>query len=220
MLLHFGTLLVIFAYFRKPIKGVLTAIWHRDIHSTNGKLIIPLIIGSIPTGVIALVIGDQLDAYFSTLMWLGVWFLVNGVLLLATKFTKEKTDTISPVTALIVGVMQGLSIIPSASRSGFTIATLLLLGVKREVAFKFSFLLAVPSIAGAVGLTLYQEHAALAASGITNIEVFAALAVSIAVSFLALKIVEKSLAAKKFHLFSIYCFAIGAAMIALSLLGL
>ena len=219
VLLHFGTLLVTLVYFRTAIKNVLTSLWHRDLHSEDGKLLIPIIIGSIPTALIAVAIGDQLDAYFSSLIWLGVWFLVTGGLLLATKFSTERKDNISMPVALLVGVMQGLAIIPSVSRSGFTIATMLLLGVKKELAFKFSFLLSIPAVIGALGLTLYQEHDMLSTAGIGTIEIAAALLVTIAVSFLALKLLQKVLAANKFWLFSFYCFVIGAVLVVLSLLG-
>lgn len=219
VLLHVGTLLVILIYFRTSIKGVLTSLWYRNFHSANGKLILPIIVGSIATGIIALTIGDQLDAYFDTTFWLGFWFIISGAMLLTTRFSRECTDQISFSTALIVGVMQGISIIPSASRSGFTLVALLLLGVKRDLAFKFSFLLAIPSIIGAVGLTLSQEQGALAAAGINSLELAAALGITIAVSFVALKILEKALAGNKFYLFSIYCFAIGAVMLVLGLMG-
>jgi undecaprenyl-diphosphatase len=219
VLLHFGTLLVTLIYFRSAIKNVLLSLWHRNFHSQDGKLIVPIIVGSIPTAIIAATIGDQLNAYFSTLLWLGVWFIVSGVMLLATKFATERTDKISMPVAFLVGAMQGLAIIPSASRSGFTIATMLLLGVKKELAFKFSFLLSIPAVIGAVGLTLYQEHSTLSTAGIGTLEIATALIVVVAISFAALKLLEKTLAAKKFYLFSIYCFAIGAVMLALSLLG-
>jgi undecaprenyl-diphosphatase len=217
--LHVGTLFVILIYFRHDVKNVLTALWHRDFHSEHGKLILPIIIGSIPTGAIALLAGDALDSY-STLLFLGVGFIVSGVFLLATRFTKETKSTISPLAALLIGIMQGLSIVPSISRSGFTIATALLLGIKKEVAFKFSFLLSIPAIIGALGVTLYQEGSGvLLTSGISMLELVAALAVTITVSFLALKILWKVLAANKFYLFAIYCFAMGAVLIVLSLLG-
>lgn len=70
-----------------------------------------------------------------------------------------------------------------------------------------------------MGLQLYQEGNALALAGIGVTEVAVAVVVTVAVSFLALKLVQKSLAANKFWLFSIYCFAIGAALFALSLLS-
>jgi undecaprenyl pyrophosphate phosphatase UppP len=79
--------------------------------------------------------------------------------------------------------------------------------------------LSIPAVFGALGLQLYQERNALALAGIGVTEIAAAIVVTIAVSFVALKLVQKSLAANKFWLFSIYCFAIGAALFALSLLG-
>ncbi len=105
------------------------------------------------------------------------------------------------------------------SRSGFTIAAAMMLGIKKEVAFKFSFLLSIPAVVGALGLTLYQEGDSFVLSGISGLDVAAALLVTVAVSYLALKLLWKVLAAKKFYLFSVYCFAIGAVLVALSLLG-
>lgn len=219
VVLHVGTLLVTLIYFRAAIRDVLLALWHRDFHSEYGRLIVPIIIGSIPTAVIAATVGDQLDFYFSTLVWLGVWFIVTGAVLLASKFTTERKDAISIPEALLIGVMQGLSIIPSLSRSGLTIAVALMLGIKKEVAFKFSFLLSIPAIIGALGLTLYQEGGSFALAGISGIDVAASLLVTVVVSFLALKILWKVLAAKKFYLFSVYCFTLGVALIVLSLMG-
>jgi undecaprenyl-diphosphatase len=218
VLLHLGTLLVTLVFFRKNIVAIVKALWHRDLHSEDGRLIIPIIVGSIPTAAIAFLWGDQLDA-LSSLNMLAAGFIASGILLLASKFTKERKDAIGIPTALLVGVMQGLAVVPSLSRSGLTIAAMLLLGVKRELAFKYSFLLSIPAVAGAWALTFYQGRNALAVAGIGTLEVAASLAVTIAVSFLALKLLQKSLSANKFWLFSIYCFAAGAALLALIFLG-
>jgi undecaprenyl-diphosphatase len=212
-------LFVILVYFRGAIKNVFSALWKRDFHSQDGKLILPIIIGTIPTALIALLVGNELDAYFNTLFLLGAGLIAGGIILFTSKFTTEKKDAISYPVAFLIGIMQGISIIPSISRSGLTIAVALLLGIKREVAFKFSFLLSVPAIIGALGLTLIQEHNALAIAGIGTLEIIASLAITVAVSFVALKVLWKSLAANKFYLFSIYCLIIGAALVALGLLG-
>jgi undecaprenyl-diphosphatase len=218
VLLHLGTLLVTLIFFRKEIINILKALVHRNFSSADGKLIVPIILGSIPTAIIAFLWGDQLDA-LNSLPMLAAGFIVSGVLLLASKFSKERKDTIDVPTALLIGVMQGLAVIPAISRSGITIAVMLLLGVKRDLAFKFSFVLSIPAVFGALGLQLYQERNALALAGIGVTEIVAAIVVTVAVSLVALKLVQKSLAANKFWLFSIYCFALGAALFALSLLG-
>ncbi len=222
VLLHGGTLFVTLIYFRKDIKNVLVALWHKDLKSGHGKLVMPIIVGSIPTALMGVFIGNELDAYFTSLLFLGAGFIVLSVMLFASKFGFEKTESIGYPQAFLIGIMQGLSIIPSISRSGLTIAVALLLGIKREAAFKFSFLLSIPAVIGALGFTLYQEQGALSLAGIGNIgmlEITAALAVTVAVSFLALKLLWKTLAAKKFHLFFIYCLIVGVALVILGLLG-
>ncbi len=219
VLLHGGTLFVTLVYFRKDIKNVLASLWRQDLKSEHGRLIVPIIVGSVPTALIAIFIGNELDAYLSNLLFLGIGFLVLGAMLFSSKFGVEKTDTISYPAAFLIGVMQGLSIIPSISRSGFTIGLALLLGIKREVAFKFSFLLSIPAVIGALGYTLYGSYDALSLAGIGYAEVIAALIITVAASFLALKILWKTLAAKKFYLFAFYCWLIGIALLVLSLSG-
>ncbi len=217
--LHAGTLLVTLIYFRGAIKNVISALWQRNFHSEDGKLILPIIVGTIPTALIAVLIGNDLDTYFSTLLLLGAGFIAGGIVLFTSKFGVERKGRIGIPEAFLIGVMQGIAIIPSISRSGLTIAVALLLGIRKEVAFKFSFLLSIPAVIGALGLTLYQEWGAFSLAGISGIDVAAALIVTVAVSFLALKLLWKTLTAKKFYLFSIYCLILGAALVVLGLLG-
>jgi undecaprenyl-diphosphatase len=219
VVLHVGTLLVTLIYFRNAVKNVLLALWHRDFQSENGKLIVPIVIGMVPTALMAVLIGNDLDRYFSSLPLLGAGLIAGGIVLFTSKFGAERKNSISYPEAFLIGIMQGISIIPSISRSGLTIAVALLLGIKREVAFKFSFLLSIPAVIGALGFTLYQAQDAFSLEGIGALEIAASLAVAVAVSFLALKLLWKTLAAKKFHLFFIYCLIVGIALIILGLMG-
>jgi len=120
---------------------------------------------------------------------------------------------------LVIGTAQGIAIIPGISRSGLTIAVALLLGIRREKAFKFSFLLSVPAVIGALGLTFYEQHEALTLAGVGLTEILVGIAVTIVVSFLALKLLWKILAGRKFHLFAFYCWLLGMVLVALSLSG-
>ncbi len=215
VILHFGTLLVTLVYFRKDIVTVLRALVKRDFKSEDGVLIPLIVIGTVPTVLIGFVFGSDLDTYLSGILALGVGFLVSGVVLYVSKFGKENKLGISYVDALIIGTMQGLAIIPSISRSGFTIAGALLLGIRREKAFKFSFLLSIPSIIGALGLTLYQDYAELAVAGVGLTEILVGVAVSVIVSFFALKFLWRTLAGRRFYLFAFYCFVIGAVLVVL-----
>jgi undecaprenyl-diphosphatase len=219
VVLHVGTLLVTLIYFRNAVKNVLLALWHRNVQSEDGKLIVPIVIGMVPTALVAVLIGNDLDRYFSSLPLLGAGFIAGGIVLFTSKFGAERKNSISYRETFLIGIMQGISIIPSISRSGLTIAVALLLGIKREVAFKFSFLLSIPAVIGALGFTLYQAQGAFSLEGIGALEIAASLAVTVAVSFLALKLLWKTLAAKKFHLFFIYCLIMGIALIILGLMG-
>ncbi|MDD3792692.1 MAG: undecaprenyl-diphosphate phosphatase [Candidatus Bathyarchaeota archaeon] len=219
VLLHFATLMVILVYFRVDIKNLLLSLLRRDFHSSSGRLILPIIVGSIPTGIIGVVFGNDLDAYFNSLPLLAGGFIVSGLFLFASKYGVEKKDSISIPVAVAIGVMQGLSIVPSISRSGFTIAFMLLLGIKREISFKFSFLLSIPAVVGALGLTLYQDYSAIEVAGIGAVEVVVAMAATIAISFLALKLLRKTVIAGKFYMFAFYCFIIGAVLLILNSMG-
>jgi undecaprenyl-diphosphatase len=217
--LHVGTLFVTLIYFRGDVKNILSALFHRDIKSEDGKLIVPIIVGTVPTAIIAILVGNDLDKYFSTLLLLGAGFIAGGIVLFSSKFAVERKGVIGIPEAFLIGTMQGISIIPSISRSGLTIVIALLLGIKREVAFKFSFLLSIPAVLGALGLTLYQDGEAFSLAAISGTDIVVSLVMTVLVSFLALKLLWKTMAARKFYLFSIYCLTLGAALTILSLLG-
>ena len=93
-----------------------------------------------------------------------------------------------------------------------------MLGIRREKAFKFSFLLSVPAVIGALGLTLYEQHEMLTLVGVGWTEVLIGITVSIVVSYFALKLLWKALAGKKFYLFAFYCWVLGIVLVALSLM--
>jgi undecaprenyl-diphosphatase len=217
--LHVATLMVILFFFRTDIKNILVALGRRDFKSEDGKLIPLIIVGIVPVALMGVVFGDTLDTNFNSLLALGVGFLVSGVVLYVSKFSRERKDGITYVDALLIGIAQGVALIPSISRSGMTIAIALMLGVRREKAFNFSFLLSVPAVIGALGLTLYEQHETLILAGVGLTEIFVGMAVSVVVSYFALKLLWKALADKKFYLFAFYCWLLGAVLLALSLSG-
>ena len=131
---------------------------------------------------------------------------------------KEKKG-ISYLEALAIGTAQGIAIIPGISRSGLTIAVALLLGTKREKAFKFSFLFSVPAIIGALGLTLYEQHVALAFAGIGWTEILVGVAVLMVIGYFAVNLLRKIIANKKVYFFAFYCWLLSIVLITLSLSG-
>jgi undecaprenyl-diphosphatase len=219
VILHIGTLIVIFVFFREDIKKILSALIHLDFRTEYGQLIPLIIVGTIPTALIGLVAIDTVETLSHNILPIAIALILSGTLLYSSKTAREKTDNISYKTAIIFGIAQGIAIMPGISRSGTTIAVALLLGLKREKAFKFSFLLSIPAIIGALGLTIYKEHAALASTGFGGIEILTGAAIAMIVGYLALKLLHKIITEKKFYLFAFYCWLLGALLIVLALSG-
>jgi undecaprenyl-diphosphatase len=205
VLLHMGTLMVTLLFFRKDIKNILVALVKWDFKTENGKIIPLIIVGTIPTALIGVIFGNAV--------------VICGVVLYCSKIGNERKESIGYVEALAIGIAQGIAIIPGISRSGLTIAVALLLGTKREKAFKFSFLLSVPAIVGALGLTLYEQHEALALAGVGWTEILVGVAVSMVVGYFALNLLRKIIVNKKFYLFAFYCWLLSVVLIVLSLSG-
>ena len=217
--LHMGTLVVILLFFRKDIINVLRALGHLDFKTENGKLIPLIIVGTVPTALIGLVFGDNIETAFRNVLPIAIAFMICGIALYSSRIGKEQEDNISYVEALAIGTAQGIAIIPGISRSGMTIAIALIMGIKREKAFRFSFLLSIPAVIGAFGLTLHTQYGELATAGLDWIEIIAGIVIATIAGYIGLKLLWKILAVKKFFVFAFYCWVLGAVLIALSLSG-
>ena len=214
--LHIGTLIVIVAFFRKEICKILSALVHSDFKTEHGRMIPLIVVGSIPTALIGIIFGWQIESAFQTILPIGTAFIFFGALLYSSKLSKDKSDNISYYTAIIMGIAQGVAIIPGVSRSGATISVALLLGIKREKAFRFSFLLSIPSILAATGYTVYPEFDKLISSNLGWSELLVGAIVAMLVGYFAIKLLWKTLAKEKFHLFAFYCWLLGTALVFLT----
>ena len=113
--------------------------------------------------------------------------------------------------ALFIGVFQAVAILPGVSRSGSTISASVFRNLKREEAFKFSFLLSIPVILGAFLLQFHKQHFHLFNGDAA--QVLLGFLFSLIFGFLSLKIIEKVLVKGKLHYFAIYCFVLGILII-------
>jgi undecaprenyl-diphosphatase len=220
VILHVGTLAVVVFYFRKEVKAILAALVHLDFKSEYGQFIPLIIVATIPTGIIGLLYVKFLEDTFQTFLIIGITFLIGATVLYLSRVGKENTDSITITIAIIMGAAQGLATFPGLSRSGITISTALLLGLKREKAFKFSFLLSIPAIIGDLAVEAYKEHGQLAAQAIGPAELLAGVATAIIAGYVAIRIVSNLVRTKKFHYFAVYTLVLGMMLIALSLSGL
>lgn len=163
--------------------------------------------GSVPTGAIGLLFKDDFEKMFGSPHLVGVMLIVTAVVLFLTRYSGSGGRTIERIgvrDALIIGVVQGLAITPGISRSGITIATALFLGVERETAARFSFLLSIPSIVGALLLQFEPDGNHTSFLALLLGLIAAAITGAVCLMFLV-AIVKRG----KLSWFSYYCFAAG-----------
>lgn len=221
--LHLGTLLAVCIYFRSDLIKMLRGLWFwvKPTHDTargftaHASLALMVLVGSIPTALIGLIFKGPLETLFGAVTTVGVMLLITGMITGITKFIPEgrgKWDQVTVWMALAIGVAQGLAIVPGISRSGSTIVCALLLGLTRETAGRFSFLLSIPAIIGAVGVQL--ESDAIARVGVMPL--VAGFASAALVGFFALKLLMGMVKKGHFYYFAPYCLVVGALTVILS----
>lgn len=210
VLLHVGTLTVIVVFFRKDIAEILKALVRRDFESEEGKFGLFVIVGSVPTAVIGYVFQDLFASFFDNLFAVGTALLATGVLLFVSEIRKGN-KTLGYLDSFLVGIAQGIAIIPGVSRSGATISIGLLRSVNKEMAFKFSFLFSIPAILGAAVAELNDLN--LLIDSVDVGAVIVGVSASIFVGYLSLKALQKMIVNQKFHLFAFYCWAAGTLVV-------
>ncbi len=230
ILLHIATLAAVFIVYRKDILEMIKAFFGmmKDLFTGKGlrlkeflyrRLIVMLIVGTIPATIAAFFFGDIIE---NPALWqIGVFLFITAILLfLSEKLGGGNTDVenMSTKHALIVGCFQGLGTMPGISRSGSTIVGGLFAKMNRSSAVRFSFLLSIPAILGALILDIAdmvkdpgQVSQILSPAPVIAGMLTAAISGYFAIRFL-LKIVEKS----KLSYFSIYCVAAGIVSIILN----
>ena len=220
--LHFSTLLAIFCVFYKDIIVMLKSaclsckklfsgesiisIFKNDPHT---RLFLLIVIGTIPTVVIAFFFRNAFESLFNKPGIAGYMLIVTGTMLWFTKYdfrNNSNKKKIGVFDALIIGSVQGLAITPGISRSGTTIATATFRGVDRETATKFSFLLVIPVILGGMA-TMAKDTITL-----ENNELFFLIIGSIVAAitgYISLRILIRIVNKGKLYLFSYYCWPVG-----------
>jgi undecaprenyl-diphosphatase len=217
LFLHVGTLLPVLWFYREKVVFLVRDPIQNDAPFLQREGVRRwglLIAASVPTAVIGLVFKDTFEGLFSNPAALTVSFSVTAAILLATRAAHPSGRKLTFGIALVLGVVQGLAITPGISRSGATIGAALLLGVERDEAAEFSFLMSVPAITGATLLML--KDADLAA--FDPIDVAVGFTASLVSGYLALVLLVALVRRGGLHWFAIWCFgaAIAAGVIAWS----
>ena len=148
VVLHFATALSTLVVFKKEVmeilKGLLSFKWNEQLIFS-----LKIVISMIPAVIIGVLFEEQLEAFFGgNILRVGCMLLVTALLLLLADRAKNTAKNVSYLSAFIVGISQAIAMLPGISRSGATISTSVLLGIDRERAARFSFLMVVPLIFG------------------------------------------------------------------------
>ncbi|WP_096894178.1 undecaprenyl-diphosphate phosphatase [Candidatus Scalindua japonica] len=220
--LHFSTLLAIFGVFYKDIFSILKSaclsfkklfsgesiinIFNND---PDTRIFLLIIIGTIPTVLIAFFFRNSFESLFNKPGVAGYMLILTGTLLWFTKYNlrrKSNKEHLGIFDALIIGTVQGLAITPGISRSGSTIATATYRGIDRETSARFSFLLVIPVILGA--MTMMAKETITLKSDEMLFLVIGSVVAGIT-GYISLRILMRIVTNGKLHLFSYYCWSVG-----------
>lgn len=227
---HAATLLAVLVVFFHEAAGVffspLTAAIEKKQtgeikkQKSNLQLLLIIITASIPAALLGLLLHDQLEALLqhpAKQTITGLLLLVTGAVLLSTRFirNRERFDRPGLLQGVLIGTAQAAALLPGISRSGMTIAAAVHLGIKRQFAGVFSFLLSVPAVAGATLLQIKKVAENPAASGFLPAYHIAGFLAAFLSGLIALKLLLAVVRSGRLHWFSGYCAAAGLAAIIL-----
>ena len=216
IVLHAGTLLATLLYFRRDLVD-LTRDTLRGLReprafarTDSGRTVIGVVVATLPTIAIALTLRDAVESWQQVPWIVGVCLLGSALAVVLTTRGRGDSDTLTLVQAFAVGVAQGLAVLPGLSRSGSTIALAMLLGARGPAAFRFSFLLSLPAVTGAVILELGKPGAfdAVPAS------VWLGGGIAAIVGWISLVALRKVVMLGRFWVFAVYLVPLGVALIA------
>ena len=218
VVLHCGTLGSVLVVYRRDVWRLLR------LDAPARLYILALAVGTLPAVAVGLLLKDVVEAVFASPVYAGVGLLVTGAVLLTTRLAPGRGDAPDtweprPVPlgkALLVGCAQAVAICPGISRSGSTIAASLWLGLARAEAARFSFLLSVPAIAGALVLHLLDGDLTTRTGGVG---LALAAVVAFGVGLVAIRWTTMAVVQKHFWKFSVYVLVLGAVVVALVLAG-
>jgi Uncharacterized bacitracin resistance protein len=198
-------------YWWQNHKGNAALRYKKIVHNNYRKFVLMIICSTIPTAIIGYAARDVVDSAKRSLLVIGICLLVTGVLLLITDFSGEGEKgpkDVSYTNSFIIGICQGIAVLPGLSRLGATLVACLLGGFSRKFAVKYSFIISIPAILGAM---MFE---------VTNIKLenlnntlfgmyFVGMLVATFVGYFAIKVLMKIMHRKKMKIFAYYCFLVG-----------
>lgn len=207
VVVHAATALSTIVIFRKDILEILRGIFQFKWNEES-QFSAKIIVSMLPAATVGVLFNDQIEELFNhQILLVGAMLILTGLLLFLADKAKKTEKQVGFGQAVIIGISQAIAILPGISRSGATISTSVLLGIDREKAARFSFLMVVPLILGKIAKDLLDGNIS---SELTNVM---PLAVGFAAAFISglvactwmISLVKKS----QLRYFSYYCFVVG-----------
>jgi undecaprenyl-diphosphatase len=226
---HMGTLLAVLLFFRSDILAMAMALPRgiaagQPLADPMSRMALIILIGSIPAGIIGFTLGDRIEGLFHgggnsslAMIVIALMLIVVGLLMLAVerKLPQHREfEGIGWRDGVVIGLAQAVALIPGTSRSGSTITAGMILGLRKEVAARFSFLLGIPAVAGAGML----EASRLAERGLSADERLPFIVgglTALVVGYVSIAFLLRFLQTNSVLLFTVYRCGLGVVMLVL-----
>lgn len=213
--LHTATLVVVLIYFRRDLGSIIGSLIKLKPHHSQAllerKIFYLIMVGTIPTVILGLVLRVWVNLLFTRVGLTSVMLIITGIILWVggkTKRTGKGIKEMGLTDAFLIGLMQGIAIVPGISRSGATMSTALLRGINKELSFRYSFLLSIPAILGALTLSLKDASIEKIFPPQPLPWIVGALS-AFAAGYLSLVLLRKIVVKGKLSLFAYYCWILG-----------
>jgi undecaprenyl-diphosphatase len=219
VVLHFATALSTCVIFRKDISEVIHGLFQFK-NNKEFQFAIKIILSMIPAALVGIMYDDFIESFFlGNVLLVGVMLLLTGALLFVADRAKTTDKEVSFTNSILIGVAQMIAILPGISRSGATISTSVLLGIDREKAARFSFLMVVPLIFGKIAKDLLDiTKSDTVMTSLEYMPYVVGFSFAFITGLFACKWMIKLVKNSKLTYFSIYCFIAGIGALIYSLI--
>jgi undecaprenyl-diphosphatase len=209
ILVHGATVLSIIVVFRQDILNLIVNVlkfqWNEET-----KFVLLILASAVPVAVVGLLFEEQIEALFTgNVLFVGFMLLITATLLFLTRFVKKTDKDVNLFRALIIGIAQTIAVLPGISRSGATIATALFLGVDKQKATRFSFLMVLVPILGATFLQVLKLSSADPANSISTLPLIIGFIAAFVSGLFACRWMIEIVRKGNLMYFSIYCLIAG-----------
>ncbi|MCL2617315.1 MAG: undecaprenyl-diphosphate phosphatase [Defluviitaleaceae bacterium] len=215
IVVHLGTLIPVLVIYRKEVFAIIRQPFQRYTYL--------LIIATLPAVVVALILGDNIEALFANVAILPVSFIITALLLIYAESRPEGRKSKKDITyldSLIIGCTQAVAIIPGISRSGSTITMAISRDFKRDTAARFSFLMSIPAICGGFALEVVRLITTEdPAPGVGTLPLIFGFVTAMLTGFLAIAMLLELIRRRSLRVFSYYLLALSAVLIVINFMN-